>query len=262
MTTTQFLLAKAKPLQIQLLVNEKLPKELLHAAVGQLLGDAHADKSSPTSNTRLSWSFGTAYKEYAYFISNLFDSYVSKGVYTVNAVAKKGGDSYVNNRLKTATLPIFNMLHDMFYKLDPVTGKYIKIVPLEINELMSPITLAHLIMTDGGYHKKHNMVRIFTYNFTLNDCNRLAQSITDLGIITKVVYDRKGKDGKDQYVLKIGALQIEALRKMVIPHMEKSMYYRVGFPIQIPCLVFYIMSKRAPMRNHRKLDELQGNLYN
>jgi hypothetical protein len=89
MTTTQFLLAKAKPLQIQLLVNEKLPKELLHAAVGQLLGDGHADKSSPTSNTRLSWSFGTAYKEYAYFISNLFDSYVSKGVYTVNAVAKK-----------------------------------------------------------------------------------------------------------------------------------------------------------------------------
>jgi hypothetical protein len=115
--------------------------------------------------------------------------------------------------------------------LDPVTGKYIKIVPLEINELMSPITLAHLIMTDGGYHKKHNMVRIFTYNFTLNHCNRLAQSITDLGITTKVVYDRKGKDGKDQYVLKIGALQLEALRKMVIPHMEKSMYYRVGFPI-------------------------------
>lgn len=60
-------------------------------------------------------------------------------------MAKKGKGSYVNYRLKTATLPVFNVLHDMFYVLDPKTDKRVKIVPLNINDLMSPITLAHLI---------------------------------------------------------------------------------------------------------------------
>lgn len=37
----------------------------------------------------------------------------------------------------------------MFYKLNPLTNKYVKIVPGNINELMDPIVLAYLIQGDG-----------------------------------------------------------------------------------------------------------------
>lgn len=208
----------------------ELPIHLLHATVGQLLGDAYADKSSPTSNTRLSWSFGTNYKEYAAYIHNLFSLYCSKGVYEVSVAIKKDGKKYTNYRLKTKTLPIFNILYDIFYIIDPSTGKRVKIVPLMIDTFMSPITLAHLIMTDGGYHKTQNMVRIFTYNFTLEDCHRLANSITKLGIKTTVVLDRTNQKGIKQYILKINSRELDKLRTMVIPHMHESMYYRVGNP--------------------------------
>lgn len=83
-------------------------------------------------------------------------------------------------------------------------------------------------MSDGGYHKARNSVRIFTYNFTHTDCLRLAESITNIGIRTSVILDRTSKKGNNQYILTIGALQLEALRGLVLPHMHKTMYYRVG----------------------------------
>ncbi|RYE27631.1 MAG: hypothetical protein EOP45_00300 [Sphingobacteriaceae bacterium] len=208
----------------------QLTTPMLHAAVGQLLADAHADKSSATSNTRLSWSFGSGYEQYAEFIATLFSNYCKKGVYSVNVVAKKGGDSYTNYRLKTATLPVFNALYDMFYVLDPITNKRVKIVPLNIDDFMSAVTLAHLIMGDGGYNKSMNIVRIYTYNFTLEDCNRLSLSISNLGIFTEVKYDRLGKNGDKQYILKIDTSQLVLLRSLVLPHMDASMHYRVGIP--------------------------------
>ncbi len=52
-----------------------LPSEIHQVLVGQLLADAHADRSSLTSNTRISWSFGAKYEEYAGFIASIFSAY-------------------------------------------------------------------------------------------------------------------------------------------------------------------------------------------
>jgi hypothetical protein len=208
--------------------NIKLTMPLLHIAVGQLLGDAYADKSSQTSNTRLTWSFGANYKEYAEFIADIFSNYCHKGVYSVNVTAKKEGNILTNYRLKTATLPTFNQLYDMFYVLDAKTNKRVKIIPRNINDFISPITLAHLIIGDGGYNKNINIVRIYTYKYTLDDCHRLAQSITKMGILTQVHYDRLSKNGDKQYILKIDISQLNMLRSIVLPYMHTSIYYRVG----------------------------------
>lgn len=205
-----------------------LPKDLIDAAVGQLLGDAYADKSSPTSNTRLSWSFGSNYKPYAMFIAELFKDFINSDVYAVNVKAKKDGNYYGNYRLKTLTLPVFNNLHKLFYELDPVTNKYVKVVPKCINDLISSIRLAHLIMSDGGYSKSRNLVRIFSYSFTYNDNIKLAESITNLGVKATVMKDRVNKDGKDQYIILISSSQLDRLRKLVLPHIHTSIYYRVG----------------------------------
>lgn len=93
---------------------------------------------------------------------------------------------------------------------------------------MNPIVLAHLIMGDGNYHITHNRVRIFTNSFTYNDCVRLAESITNMGITTRVLFDRVGKDGNKQYILSIDSPFLNTLQTTVGPYMHSSMLYRIG----------------------------------
>lgn len=65
----------------------------------------------------------------------------------------------------------------MFY-MPNINKGYTKIVPLNIDDLMSPVVLAHLIMGDGNFKPKDHIIRIYTNSFTHEDVKRLAYSIT------------------------------------------------------------------------------------
>ena len=220
MTITQILNRNARYIpsmeQSQARQSTSVPAIISQALVGQLLGDAFASRSSPTANTRIEWSFGVNVGAYANYIATLFGPYCNTGLI-------RGG-----TRLKTVTLPLFNYFHDIFYTLDTVTGRYVKVVPVMIMELMSPIVLAHLIMGDGNYHVAEQYVRIYTNGFTHADCIRLAASITTLGIPTTVRKDKVGLNGEQQYLLAINKPYMSKLREVVVPHMHSSMLYRVG----------------------------------
>lgn len=196
-----------------------LPADITQALIGQLLGDAFAYRSSPTSNTRIEWSFGALRGEYAQFLADMFNLYCNTGV----IVKATGAAGY---RLKTVSLALFNPLFDMFYVLDVATGKYTKLVPLMIDQLMTPVVLTHL--GDGNFLAWEKTVRIYTNAFTHEDCVRLAAAITKMGINTTVRKDRTGSKGEQQYILAINRPELEKLQAMVSPHMHKSMLYRVG----------------------------------
>ena len=198
-----------------------LPTDITQALIGQLLGYAFAYRSSPTSNTRIEWSFGALRGEYAQFLADIFNLYCNTGV-IVKATGAAGF------RLKTVSLALFNPLFDMFYVLDDATGKYTKLVPVMIDQLMTPVVLAHLIMGDGNFLAWEKTVRIYTNAFTYEDCVRLAAAITKMGIKTTVRKDRTGSKGEQQYILAINRPELENLQTMVSPHMHKSMLYRVG----------------------------------
>jgi hypothetical protein len=112
----------------------------------------------------------------------------------------------------------------MFYRLNSETKKYTKVVPESIFDLMDPIVLAYLIQGDGNFDKGSKRVRIYTNSYTKAEVERLATSINNkLNIYTAVLLDRK-----DQYILTIGAKNLENLRKIVTPHFHPSMLYRIG----------------------------------
>lgn len=112
----------------------------------------------------------------------------------------------------------------MFYKYHESTGRYVKVVPAGIIELLTPVALAYLIMGDGNYDSVRNRVRIYTNSFTKKDVERLAEAINkNFGIYAGVMLDRK-----DQYIITIGAKELDKLRSLVLPHMVPSMKYRVG----------------------------------
>ena len=199
----------------------KLQRKII---IGQILGDAHIEKIK--TNCRMSFSFGTNFQEYAFWVYSLFTPFCNNSIYSVLVKAK--GKSYTNYRLKTKTIEVFNEFHNLFYKYDPEKGKYRKVIPELICSEMCEIVLAHFIMGDGNYGKD-GRVRIYTNNYTLEECILLRDSIkNNCGVKCEVLFDRLGKDKKKQYILTIGKTELKNLQSLVKPYMHSSMLYRVG----------------------------------
>ena len=158
-----------------------LPKDLNSALIGIMLGDGGIYRISLTGNCRFEMSFGQAYKQFAESIGILFSDYMNSLIKTIELKGKS--KVYVNYRLKTITLPLFNQYHDMFYKLITETGKFVKVIPQNISDLIDPIVLGYLLMTDGNFDKSRNRIRIYTNSYIKEDVERLAFSIhSKLGI--------------------------------------------------------------------------------
>lgn len=91
---------------------DKLTETLNSILIGIMLGDGFLYRSSPTSNTRFEMSFGINYKIYAESIELLFNDYI---ITSLKAVEIKGKDTkYINYRLKTRSLAVFNQYHYLF----------------------------------------------------------------------------------------------------------------------------------------------------
>ena len=202
--------------------NTNLPQELNSILIGIMLSDGGLYRSSPTANVRFEMSFGEKYKSLAFHIGELFKDYMSNPVKPIEIKGKN--KVYINYRLKTKTLPVFNSYYEMFYKFNHLTNKYVKIVPDNIIDLMVPIVLAYLIQGDGNFDKNRNRVRIYTNSYKKQEVENLALAIkTKLNIYTAPLHDRK-----DQWILTIGANNLEVLRKIVLPYFHPTMYYRLG----------------------------------
>jgi hypothetical protein len=204
--------------------NNILPQNLNDILIGLMLGDGHLYKSSSTSNSRFEISFGKDREFFAIWVSDLFEDYSNSGIKIIYYDKSLLSTSF-GYRFKTKSLSIFNYYHDLFYKKDNTIWKYKKIVPSNIKNLMNPIVLAYLIMTDGNFDKSRNRIRIYTNSYSKLEVEKLAKSIElKLDIYVGVLHDRK-----DQWILTIGAQQLDKLRSLVKPHFEPSMLYRLGY---------------------------------
>lgn len=169
-----------------------LPKFLDKVLIGIMLGDGGIYRTSETSNSRFEMSLGTGYKQFAESLGILFKEYMTTSVKTVEVKGKN--KVYINYRLKTISLPIFNKYHEMFYIFNNEKNKYEKIIPKNISELLDPVVLAYLIMTDGNYDKSRKRVRIYTNSYTKEEVQNLANAInTNLNIYVGVLHDRKNQ---------------------------------------------------------------------
>jgi len=112
----------------------------------------------------------------------------------------------------------------MFYIFNQDLNKHVKIIPQNIIELLDPVVLAYLIQTDGNFDKGRKRVRIYTNSYQKEDVQNLAIAINKkMGFYTGVLHDRK-----NQWILTIGAKQLNLLRETVSTHFDSSMLYRIG----------------------------------
>ena len=92
--------------------------------------------------------------------------------YPNNLLPQHRGKEITHYHLRTKTHPLFTALHSLWYKWDNVENKFIKIVPLNIFDMFSEISLAYWIMDDGYFdsHGRTQTVLLCTESFFKEEC--------------------------------------------------------------------------------------------
>jgi len=178
MKTTNSLQLKANAKRFNLTKGEKeafsLSSELTDIIVGLVLGDLNIqkDKRAVNGNARLRFVQGTVHKEYLLEVYELLKDYCSVGPkITTHLPDKKTGIVHSSIRFSTYSLPCFNFLHDLFYP------DGIKIIPKNIGELLTPLSLAYWLGDDGSFCKSSRRVVLCTESFTPNEVRLLINAL-------------------------------------------------------------------------------------
>jgi len=132
---------------------------------------------------------------------------------------------YSSISFATLQLPCFKVLHQLFYKQNGLTPaglpRFVKVIPLNIYELLTPSSLAYWIMGDGS--KQNNGIHLSVYAYTLAECDLLVEALNRKFNINCTLH--KHNKGPRIYLDKASTLLV---RDLVKPYFVPSMYYKLG----------------------------------
>ena len=195
-----------------------IPNDLQEILIGLLLGDVCAQKRSTKGNTNLHFEQGLVHKDYLFHLFELFKSFSgSPPKIAERKPDKRTGKVYTRVQFATLTLPCFNVLYENFYP----KGK--KVVPSNIEELLTPLGLAYWLCDDGTFCKKHKYIRIATNSYTLQEVDLLLGVLRSKYNLT--CYSIQERSG---YVITIAAKSVISLRPTLEPLMPAMMLHKIG----------------------------------
>ena len=194
--------------------------DVVSVVIGSLLGDAYANKRSG-EGVRICFRQSIKHKEYLFWLYSFFynrgyTSNLKPRQYT-RTIKGKEGKTYIGFEFNTFTFRSFSGLHKMFY------NKGRKVVPLNIYEYLTPLSLAVWIMDDGGWANcgiriatnSFNLKEVELLNYTLNSKYNLETTIQNINI-------------KNQYSIYVKKQSVNQLRNIVGPYVQSSMLYKLG----------------------------------
>ena len=111
----------------------------------------------------------------------------------------------------------------MFYIKNDITNNYIKIVPLNIEEYLTPLALAIWFMDDGS--KLQPGVRIATNNFSYKEIEFLCNILYKKYKLIATIHTGGLNKG---YVMYIQKQSVPLFISLVKVHMVPSLYYKLG----------------------------------
>ena len=116
----------------------------------------------------------------------------------------------------------FTELFLSFYRVNAV-GKLVKVVPLDIYNMLTIQGLAHWISGDGT--KKSNSMRLYTNSFTIEDNVRLINVLIIKFNCKCTLHYSKGAS-----YIAISAKSMRDLYPLLVPHMLPEMLYKLPKP--------------------------------
>ena len=147
--------------------------DIISIIIGSLLGDGHLEKRNRGIGTRIKFEQSNKNVEYLMWFHSYFST---RGYCNINKPElkkriRKNGEIYFHYSINTFTFFSFNWIHDMFYMCSE--GKYVKIIPHNIEQYLTPLALAIWFMDDGSKLKKG--AKIATNCFTYKELSQLCE---------------------------------------------------------------------------------------
>jgi hypothetical protein len=211
-------------------MSNKISDQTYQAIIGNLLGDAHLGftrnnkhTGQPIGNSQLSMSLKS--NEYISYLVNIF--YIS--ICNTNPIKPVVKNNIVTHyRFWSKNLPELTILHNNWYIRSAELNKFIKIVPSNIANLLTSLSLALWIMDDGYW--ANGSLYLCTDNFTLEEVELLILTLNNnFGLLSG--QNKRIKSNKEicwRIRLSSKTENISKLRSLVIPHFIPSMLYKVG----------------------------------
>jgi hypothetical protein len=189
--------------------------EVICALYGSLLGDCYAEKRS--NSTRFVLQQESSNMEYLMWYHSFFAErgYMPNGKPKMQTRIGKNSKIRFFYRVRTWSFASLNWVFESFYP----NGK--KIVPLNLEEFFSPLTIAIWIQEDGG--SVSSGLKIATNNFTLDEVLFLCELFwTKFGILAS-----PNKAGvENQWVIYIKKQSMPKLVLLVKDYIVPSMFYK------------------------------------
>ena len=184
--------------------------------IGLLLGDGHIELAPNKKSARLKVEYSVKNSDYVEFLYQLFKNLVRMQPRTRSV--KGFGRNFDRVGFTTLSLPEFLLFRNLFYK------NKTKIVPLNIEKLLTNIGLAVWFMDDGSYKSRECRGKLLcTHNFSNEEIVILCQVLKNKFDLDAI--PRRQKDGTEIY---IRASSYERLKTIISPFIVKSFQYKIG----------------------------------
>jgi LAGLIDADG DNA endonuclease family/NADH-Ubiquinone oxidoreductase (complex I), chain 5 N-terminus len=197
--------------------------DIISMIIGSTLGESHLERRPNGIGTRVIFEQSNNNVEYLMWFHNYLSSrgYCSYTKPKLKIRIKQKGKVVYQYRISSYTFSSFNWIHEMFYKL--IDNKYIKIVPLNIEEYLTPIALAILFVDDGSSVNKG--ARMATNCFTFEEVNFLCK-------VLKIKYNIIAKPNKccknRGHIIYIHVNSMKLFTNLIKPYLLPSLYYKLG----------------------------------
>lgn len=197
--------------------------DIISIIIGSVLGDSHLEKRQNGVGTRIIFEQSNRNVEYLMWFHKFFAErgYCSSNIPKLNIRIRERSKINYHYRINSYTFQSFNWIHEMFYKLD-TNNKFIKIIPNNLSDYLTPLALAIWFSDDGSKLKQG--AKIATNCFTLSEVQFLC----------KILYNKykliatPQKDGKGKHTLYIHKNSMVDFSNLIKPYMKKSLHYKLG----------------------------------
>lgn len=190
--------------------------DLKEIIIGLMLGDLFAEKRNPNSNTRLQFKQSIKNKVYIEHLYSIFKDYCNSEPKITTSIDQRPGKKDLNISIKfwTQSLPCFNQFRELFY--DELGTKYI---PSNLDELITPRSLAYWAMDDG--YKSGKGFYFCTESYTLEDNIKLSQILKNRFNLECGIH--KHTNGHRLYVF---SRSKDILLELIKPYLIEHFYYK------------------------------------
>ena len=193
--------------------------------VGTLLGDASMQKVSVNQESNIKWEQKALQKDYIFHFYNIFEPFIL-ALPLLREI--KGGCALDRQSywVRTIRHPFFSEYKKLFYKQDE-QGKQYKVVPANLDILLTPRAIAYWYMDDGTLLKSG--LNFYTYVLNTQNFSYIEQIQ-----FKKILFDKFKlfvsihKD-LDKYKLYIQAQSRSDFEKLIKPYILPSFFYKIKF---------------------------------